>query len=43
MFLDIHAHSRKMGSFFYGSKAVERDRKLYPFVCSRLNKFISYA
>ncbi len=42
-FLDIHAHSRKMGSFFYGSKAAERDSKLYPFVCSKLNKFISYA
>lgn len=41
-FLDVHAHSRKMNSFFYGSKAVQRDRKLYPFVCSKLNKCISY-
>jgi murein tripeptide amidase MpaA len=42
-FLDIHAHSRKMGSFFYGSKAASRDNKLYPFICSKLNKFVSYA
>lgn len=42
-FLDIHAHSRKMNSFFYGSKATEKDNKLLPFVCSKLNKFISYA
>ena len=31
-----------MNSFFYGSKAVEKDKKLYPFICSKLNKFISY-
>ena len=40
-FLDIHAHSRKMNSFFYGSKASSRESKLYSFVCSKLNKFIS--
>jgi hypothetical protein len=32
-----------MNSFFYGSKSTERDTKLYPFVCSKLNKFISYS
>ena len=31
-----------MNSFFYGSKSAERDSKLYPFACSKLNKFISY-
>ena len=41
-FLDIHAHSRKMNSFFYGSKAMDKSNKLYPFICSKLNKFISY-
>jgi hypothetical protein len=41
-FLDVHAHSRKMNSFFYGSKMTERENKLLPFVCSKLNKFISY-
>jgi hypothetical protein len=32
-----------MNSFFYGSKSSGRESKLYPFVCSKLNKFISYA
>lgn len=41
-FLDIHAHSRKMNSFFYGSKSATKEKKIYPFVCSKLNKFISY-
>jgi len=42
-FLDIHAHSRKMNSFFYGSKVTQRDSRLFPFICSKLNKFISYS
>ena len=42
MFLDIHAHSRKMNSFFYGSKATNPTKKMYPFICSRLNKHIRY-
>ena len=42
-FLDIHAHSRKMNSFFYGSKTSNKENKLYPFICSKLNKHISYS
>jgi len=41
-FLDIHAHSRKMNSFFYGSNRADKANKVFPFVCSKLNKFISY-
>jgi hypothetical protein len=32
-----------MNSFFYGSKEINRANKMYPFVCSKLNKFISYS
>lgn len=31
-----------MNSFFYGSSDSTKSNKLYPFVCSKLNKFISY-
>lgn len=42
VFLDIHAHSRKMNSFFYASKPSNPNKKQYPFLCSRLNKHINY-
>lgn len=41
-FLDIHAHSRKMNSFFYGSKMLSKENRLFPFICSKMNKYISY-
>lgn len=31
-----------MNSFFYGSNDFTKENKLYPFVCSKLNKFINY-
>ena len=32
----------RMNSFFYGHKDNTIENKFYPFVCSKLNKFISY-
>jgi hypothetical protein len=32
-----------MNSFFYGSKGFNLDNRLYPFICSKLNKNISYS
>jgi len=31
-----------MNSFFYGSAASGLANRLYPFICSKLNKFISF-
>lgn len=31
-----------MNSFFYGSKPTSMDARLYPFICSKLNKHISF-
>ncbi len=31
-----------MNSFFYGASDFTKANKLYPFVCSKLSKFISY-
>ena len=39
LFLDVHSHSKKMGSFFYGNDLFENGR-LFPFICSRMNKDI---
>lgn len=41
MFLDLHAHSRKMNSFFYGGESEDGQLHLFPFVCSKLNRYIS--
>ena len=32
-----------MNSFFYGSGEANKENKFYPFVCSKLNKFINYS
>lgn len=31
-----------MNSFFYGSRVFNEENRFYPFVCSKLSKFISY-
>lgn len=41
LFLDLHAHSRKMNSFFYGGQSDGGTLHLFPFICSRLNKYIN--
>lgn len=41
LFLDLHAHSRKMNSFFYGGQSSSEMLQLFPFICSRLNKDIN--
>lgn len=32
----------RMNSFFYGSGSGTLENRMYPFVCSKLNKFISF-
>ena len=31
-----------MNSFFYGSSAVTSENRFYPFICSKLSRYISY-
>ena len=49
LILDIHGHSKSLNSFFYGNPPKKdyatgtfEDTKLFPFVCSKKMKQISY-
>lgn len=32
----------RMNSFFYGSSSANLENRIYPFICSKLNKNISF-